>query len=131
MPDQIQNGLITVRSSHSVDQTVSRLQQLLEAKGIRMFALVDHSGEAEKAGFSMPNTKLILFGNPKAGTPLMLSAPSIAIDLPLKILIWESAGGETCVTYDAPEFLAKRHGVPADLMNPLNAAAALANQIAH
>lgn len=109
-----------------MDETVTRLCQLLETKGAKIFGVIDHSGEAERAGLQMPNTKLIIFGNPKAGTPLMLSAPSIAIDLPLKILVWESAGPKTWVTYNDSQFVAERHGLPADLMNPLQAAAALA-----
>ena len=76
MPAFADNGILSIRSAHSVDETVARLQNLLQAKGIALFALIDHSGEAEKAGMKMPNTKLLVFGNPKAGTPLMLAAPS-------------------------------------------------------
>jgi uncharacterized protein (DUF302 family) len=77
---------------------VERLKGILQAKGVTLFALVDHSGEAEKVGMKMPPTKLLIFGSPKAGTPLMLAASSIAIDLPLKILIWEDAHGKVWVT---------------------------------
>jgi len=87
------NGIVTKPSNHSVDQTVEKLKEILKAKGIALFALVDHSGEAEKVGMQMPNTKLLIFGNPKGGTPLMLAAPSLAIDLPLKILVWEDQLG--------------------------------------
>ena len=82
-------GIVTNSSNHSVDETVERLKGILEAKGVTLFALVDHSGEAAKAGMAMRPTRLLIFGSPKAGTPVMLAAPSIAIDLPLKILVWE------------------------------------------
>jgi uncharacterized membrane protein YidH (DUF202 family) len=88
------NGIIDVPSNHSVDQTVESIKGILAAKGVTLFALVDHSGEAEKAGMHMSPTKLLIFGSPKAGTPLMLAAPSIAIDLPLKILVWEDSHGK-------------------------------------
>jgi len=81
------NGIANRASRHSVDATVEKLKGILEAKGVKLFALVDHSGEAEKAGMKMPSTRLLIFGNPRAGTPLMLAAPSSAIDLPLKILV--------------------------------------------
>ena len=89
------NGIIAIPSNHSVDQTVEKLKGILQAKGVTLFALVDHSGEAEKAGMKMRPTKLMIFGSPKAGTPLMLAAPSIAIDLPLKILVWEDVQGRS------------------------------------
>ncbi len=81
-----------------------------------MFALVDHSGEAEKVGMHMRPTKLLIFGNPKGGTPLMLAAPSIAIDLPLKILVWEDDQGKVWVSYNSPEYLAERHSLPQHLV---------------
>ena len=85
------DGLIDISSNHSVDETVEKLKGVLQAKGVTLFALVDHSGEAAKVGMKMRPTKLLIFGNPKGGTPVMLAAPSIAIDLPLKILVWEDA----------------------------------------
>ncbi len=100
-----------------MDETVGRLRGILEAKGVTLFALVDHSGEAAKAGMTMPPTKLLIFGSPKAGTPVMLAAPSIAIDLPLKILVWQDADGKVWVSYNAPEYLRDRHNVPAELMH--------------
>jgi uncharacterized protein (DUF302 family) len=126
-----QSGIVSVAANRSVDDTVSRLQQLLEAKGVKVFAVVDHSGEAERAGLRMPNTKLVIFGSPKAGTPLMLAAPSIAIDLPLKILVWEDTGGKVWVSYNSPEFLRSRHDLPSDLMQTLAVVGALADEIAH
>ena len=109
-------GIINTLSNHSVDQTVEKLKGILAAKGVTLFALVDHSGEAEKAGLKMPPTKLLIFGNPKAGTPLMLAAPSIAIDLPLKILVGEDNQGKVWVSYNTPAYLQERHGVPQELL---------------
>lgn len=110
------NGIIDILSNHSVDETVERLKGILQAKGVTLFALVDHSGEAEKAGMKMRPTKLLIFGSPKAGTPVMLAAPSIAIDLPLKILIWEDSQGKVWVSYNSPEYLQERHRVPRELL---------------
>ena len=130
MKDESTSGVITIASQHTVSETVSRLKQLLEAKGVKLFAEVDHSREAKKAGLEMPDTKLIIFGNPKGGTPLMLAAPTIALDLPLKILISEDAGGRVWVSYNKPEFLQERHNLPVDLMPTLALAGALAEEIA-
>ena len=109
-------GIINVPTSHSVDQTVEKLKAVLQAKGVNLFALVDHSGEAEKVGMKMRPTKLLIFGSPKAGTPLMQAAPSVAIDLPLKILIWEDGQGRVWVSYNSPGYLQERHGIPPELM---------------
>jgi uncharacterized protein (DUF302 family) len=109
-------GIISIPSSHSVDQTVDKLKEILKAKDVTLFALIDHSGEAEKVGMKMPPTKLLIFGNPKGGTPLMLAAPSIAIDLPLKILVWEDAQRKVWLSYNSPQYLMERHGFPEDLM---------------
>lgn len=103
-------------SNHSVEQTVEKLKNILQSKGVTLFALVDHSGEAEKVGMSMHPTKLLIFGSPKAGTPLMLAAPSIAIDLPLKILIWEDSQGKVWVSYNSPDYIMKRHSLPQELL---------------
>jgi uncharacterized protein (DUF302 family) len=119
-------GIVDIRSNHSVGQTVERLKGILEAKGITLFALVDHSGEAEKAGMKMPPTKLLIFGSPKAGTPVMLAAPSIAIDLPLKILVWEDSDGAVWVSYNSAVYLQERHNVPSELMPNLAVVEALA-----
>lgn len=110
------NGIVAVASRHSVDETVRRLEHVLAEKGIKLFALVDHSGEAEKAGLAMPPTKLAIFGSPKAGTPLMLASPSIALDLPLKLLITEDTNGKVWVSWNAPDYLVARHGVPQELV---------------
>jgi uncharacterized protein (DUF302 family) len=109
-------GIIDVSSHHSVDQTVDRLTQTLAAKGVTLFALVDHSGEAAKVGMAMPPTKLLIFGSPRAGTPLMLAAPSSAIDLPLKILVREDPDGNVWVSYNSPAYLQQRHNLPQELL---------------
>lgn len=110
------NGIVNKPSNHSVDETVEKLKGILQAKGVSLFALVDHSGEAEKVGMKMPPTKLLIFGSPKAGTPLMLAAPSVAIDLPLKILVWEDDHKQVWVSYNSPEYLRQRHGIPQELL---------------
>jgi uncharacterized protein (DUF302 family) len=119
------NGLVDLKSDHSVEQTVERLTELLRSKGATLFALVDHSGEAERVGLKMPPTKLLIFGNPKAGTPLMLAAPSSAIDLPLKILVWQDAEGTTWLTTNGAAYLGERHDLPAELLPILAAVEAL------
>ncbi len=119
-------GIIDTPSNHSVDETVEKLKGILQAKGVTLFALIDHSGEAEKAGMKMRPTKLLIFGSPKAGTPVMLAAPSIAIDLPLKILIWEDNQGKVWISYNSPEYLQERHGVPQELMQNIAVVGTLA-----
>jgi uncharacterized protein (DUF302 family) len=123
-------GFLSQRSPHSVDETVARLKNILDAKGVTLFALVDHSGEAKKAGMEMRPTKLLLFGNPAAGTPLMLAAPTIAIDLPLKLLVWEDADGVVWLSWNSPEYLQQRHNLPADLVKNIAVAATLAAKAA-
>jgi uncharacterized protein (DUF302 family) len=119
-------GIVDKPSRHSVDETVDRLKNILQTKGLTLFALVDHSGEAERVGMKMPPTKLFIFGSPKAGTPLMLAAPSIAIDLPLKILVWEDRQGKAWVSYNSPAYLQQRHGVPQELLQNIAAVETLA-----
>jgi uncharacterized protein (DUF302 family) len=123
---QKEEGIVKIQSHHSVDDTVDRLKTILQAKGVTLFALVDHSGEAEKVGLKMPPTKLLIFGNPKSGTPLMLAAPSIAIDLPLKILVAEDSQGKVWISYNSAEYLKERHGLPQDLLPNIEVAATLA-----
>lgn len=113
---QREEGIVKIPSHHSVDETVDKLRTILQSKGVTLFALIDHSGEAEKVGLKMPPTKLLIFGNPKGGTPLMLAAPSVAIDLPLKILIAEDPQGKVWISYNSSEYLKARHGLPEDLL---------------
>ena len=110
------NGIVDTLSNHSVDETVERLKGILQAKGVTLFALIDHSGEAEKIGMKMRPTQLLIFGNPKGGTPLMLAAPRSAIDLPLKILVWEDANEKVWISYNSLAYLKERHGLPEELM---------------
>ncbi len=124
------NGIVDIRSRHSVEETVARLRSLLESKSVALFALVDHSGEAEKVGMKMPPTKLLIFGSPKAGTPVMLAAPTTAIDLPLKILIWQNANGEVIVSYNSLDYLEQRHAIPRELMQNLAAVKLMAEEAA-
>ena len=120
-----ENGLLQVASRYTVDETVDRLKAILAERGLQMFALVDHSGEAEKIGLKMRPTKLLIFGSPKGGTPVMLAAPSVAIDLPLKALVAEDEGGKVWVSYNSPEYLQQRHGIPQDLVKNIAGVGAL------
>jgi uncharacterized protein (DUF302 family) len=122
------NGIVNKLSKHSVEQTVEALQNILKSKGVAVFALIDHSGEAEKVGLKMRPTKLLIFGSPKAGTALMLASPSSAIDLPLKLLVWEDAQGKVWVSYNSPEYLRERHGLPQELMQNIAVVEGLATK---
>jgi uncharacterized protein (DUF302 family) len=124
------NGIIAIPSNHSVDQTVKTLKRILQAKGVRLFALIDHSGEAQKVGMKMRPTKLLIFGNPKAGTPVMLAAPTTAIDLPLKILIAEDDQGKVWISYNSPVYLQERHLVPRELLQNIAVVETLAAKTA-
>jgi len=124
------NGISRKRSNHSVDDTVAKVKAILQAKGVTLFALVDHSGEAEKAGLKMRNTKLLIFGNPKGGTPLMIASPSIAIDLPLKILIAEDADGTVWLSYNSASYLKARHNLPEQFLPVLASVELLATAAA-
>jgi uncharacterized protein (DUF302 family) len=112
-----ENGIVTIPGRRPVDQTVQRLEGILQAKGVKLFALIDHSGEAENAGMHMRLTRLLIFGSPQAGTPLMIDAPSVAIDLPLKIVVSEGADGQVRISYNAPGHLQQRHGLPPELVH--------------
>ena len=125
-----EEGIITKPSNHSVGETVNRLKDLLKSKGMTLFAIIDHSGEAAKVGMKMPNTELLTFGNPKGGTPLMLASPSIAIDLPLKILVAEDGQGKVWVSYNSAEYLKERHGLPQDLLANIGVVETLAAKAA-
>jgi len=119
------NGLLHVTSPHTVGETLQRLESILAQRGVQVFAVIDHSGEAERVGLKMRPTKLVIFGNPKGGTPLMVAAPTLAIDLPLKALVWEDEKGKVWVTYNSPEYLQQRHGVPEDLTKNIAVVGAL------
>jgi uncharacterized protein (DUF302 family) len=119
------NGMQHLSSPYSVAETLQRVESILREKGLTIFCRVDHSGEAEKVGLKMHPTQLILFGSPKGGTPVMVASPTVAIDLPLKALIWEDDGGKVWVSHNSPEYLRQRHIVPADLVKNISAAGPL------
>jgi uncharacterized protein (DUF302 family) len=126
MASNTDSGIVSIPSNHPVDQTVEKLEGMLHTKGVKLFALVDHSGEAERAGMQMRPTKLLIFGNPKAGTPLMVASPEIAIDLPLKILVWEDNNGKVWISYNSPAYLQARHKLPPELVQNIAVVEALA-----
>jgi uncharacterized protein (DUF302 family) len=113
-------GIIDQASTRSIEETVERIKSILQSKGITLFAVIDHSGEAEKLGMKMRPTKLLIFGSPRAGTPVMLAAPSIALDLPLKTLVWEDSEGKVWVSYNSPEYLRERHDIPDALLQNIS-----------
>lgn len=128
MEAPFETSIVTQASSHSVEETVERLTDILHAKGIQLFALVDHSGEAAKVGMGMQPTKLLIFGNPRAGTPVMLAAPTSALDLPLKILVWQDGEQRVWLSWNAPEYLQQRHSIPAELLKNLDVVKTLATE---
>ena len=121
MADAKDSGLIHTSSPRSVADTLQRLRALVESKGLRVFALIDHSGEAAKVGMEMHPTQLLIFGSPKSGTPVMVAAATVAIDLPLKALVWEDAQGKVWISHNSAEYLEQRHGIPPDLSRILRA----------
>jgi len=124
------NGIVTKSANCTVEETVNKIKSLLVGRGITLFAVIDHSGEAESIGMKMPDTKLLIFGNPKGGTPLMLAAPSVAIDLPQKLLVAEEADGKCSISYNSPQYLQQRHGIPGDLIQNMVIIESLANEAA-
>jgi uncharacterized protein (DUF302 family) len=114
------NGIVDVLSNYPVDRTVENLQRILTSKGIPVFALIDHSGEAAKIGVKMLPTKLLIFGSPKAGTPIMLVAPTAALDLPLKVLVWQDRSERVWMSYNSVDFLRSRHEIPAELLQKIS-----------
>jgi uncharacterized protein (DUF302 family) len=119
------SGMVDIPSRYSVPESLVRLEAILKEKGLTIFARVDHSGEAAKVGIEMRPTQLVIFGSPKGGTPLMVAAPSLAIDLPLKALAWQDEGGKVWLSYNSPEYLQQRHGIPADLLKNIGGVGAL------
>ena len=120
MSEASNNGMTHLSSRYPVTETLARLELLLKSKGLAIFCRINHSGEAEKAGLKMPPTQLVIFGSPTAGTPLMIASPTLAIDLPLKALIWEDAGGKVWVSYNNAEYLQTRHNIPDDLVKNIS-----------
>jgi uncharacterized protein (DUF302 family) len=118
-------GIVTVASAHAGPATAERLETLIRERGLTLFARIDFSGDAERAGLTMPFSQLLVFGNPKAGTPLMQFAPTAALDLPLKVLVWDDADGRTSLSFNSPDYLRQRHGLPDELVKPVSGVAAL------
>jgi uncharacterized protein (DUF302 family) len=122
------NGIVTIAAARTVDETVDKIKSLLQAKTIKLFAVIDHSGEAEAIDMKMPDTKLLIFGNPRGGTPLMLTSPEVGIDLPLKLLVWEDTNGGRWISYNSPQYLKQRHSLPDDLLKNIAVIEALASE---
>jgi uncharacterized protein (DUF302 family) len=130
MADLSDNGLVRVASPHDFAETRAKLEEVVRSHGLMVFAWIDHSGEASKVGLSMPPTQVLIFGSPKGGTPVMLAAPTVAIDLPLKVLISADADGKVWLSYNAPEYFQRRHGIPAELTKNISGVAGLVQQVA-
>ncbi len=124
------NGIVNILSKHSVPETLDRLTTILDSKHLRVFARIDHSGEARAVGLSMRPTQLLVFGNPRTGTPLMIAAPEIAIDLPLKALAWEDEHGQVWLSYNSPAYLQNRFGISGELIHTIAGVASLLEQAA-
>ena len=120
-----ENGIVAIASRYDVVQSVDKIEAAAKARGLTIFARIDHSGEAKKAGLDMRPTQLLVLGNPKGGTPLMQAKPSLAIDLPLKILVWQDAGGKVWAGYNDAAYLKRRHGLSDEQAKPLGAVGGL------
>jgi uncharacterized protein (DUF302 family) len=114
------NGMEHISSPYSVPETFKRLEAIVAARGISILARIDHSGDAAKVGLKMHPTQLLIFGNPKAGTPLMIASPTLAIDLPLKVLVWEDGDGKVWASFNSPEYLKQRHNIPEALLQNIS-----------
>ena len=125
------NGIIRLASQHSVAATLERLESLLRERGVMIFARIDFSGDAARAGLTMRSEQMLIFGNPKGGTPLMQSAPTTGLDLPVKALVWEDADGSTSIAYNDPQYVVRRHGLDAALAANLAALVPLIERAAH
>jgi uncharacterized protein (DUF302 family) len=129
-PTDSDQGIVRIRSHFSVVETISRLEALLKERGILVFARIDFSGDAARAGLTLPTEQMLIFGNPKAGTPLMVAAPTAGLDLPLKALVWEDTGGSAWIAYNDPEYVIKRHGLAPTLSVNLGAVVPLLERAA-
>lgn len=125
------NGVVSVRSQHPFAETMQKLERTLTSKGLKIFVVIDYGGDAIAGGFRMPPTKLVIFGDPKLGTPVMLGAPSAALDLPLKVLVGEDPGNQTWLSYNSPAYLAKRHAIPDELLSNISGIEALVQAVAN
>jgi len=123
-----QDGMVHLSSQHSASETVKRLESLITARGRSILARIDHSGDAAKVGMKMPATELLIFGNPKSGTPVMIASPTAALDLPLKALVWEDAYGKVWLSYNSPQYLEPRHRIPNDLLKNISGIRTIAEE---
>jgi uncharacterized protein (DUF302 family) len=123
------NGIVHLQSPYSVPETLQRLEALVTAKGLTIFARVDHGGEAAKIGMEMQPTELLLFGSPKSGTPMMIASPTLAIDLPLKALVWQDVDGAVWLSYNSPEYLQQRHKIPESLLQNIAGIRSICEQV--
>ena len=121
MLDGTQSSVVTKPSSKSVAQTIDRLSRLIADRGFTLFRVIDHSGTAERAGLQMPESKLVMFGKPNVGATVMVAAPLAALDIPLKVLVWEDGSGAVSVSYNSPGFMAERHHLEGALRAPFDA----------
>ena len=126
-----QDGMVHLSSPHRVSETLQRLKSVVSTRGIAILAEIDHSGDAAKAGLKMQPAQLLIFGNPKAGTPVMVAAPTAALDLPLKALVWEDTAGKVWLSYNSPEYLKQRHNIPDDLLKNISGIRAIAEEAVH
>jgi len=126
-----QDGMVHLSSPHRVSETLQRLKSAVSARGIAILAEIDHSGDAAKAGLKMQPAQLLIFGNPKAGTPVMVASPTAALDLPLKALVWEDTAGKVWLSYNSPEYLKQRHNIPDDLLKNISGIRAIAEEAVH
>jgi uncharacterized protein (DUF302 family) len=122
------NGIISKPSGASVSETLDRLQKVVKAKGLTVFARIDHSTEAEKVGLKLPPTQLLIFGNPNTGTAMMNASPTIGIDLPLKALAWEDRNGQVWLSFNSPDYLQRRHDLKEEFLKNLTAVGALIDE---
>ena len=127
----VDQGIVRIRSEHDVPQTIAKIEQLLDAHGVMIFARIDFSGDAARAGLDLRPEQLLIFGNPRAGTPLMQTEPAVGLDLPLKALVWEDEQGATWIGYNTPDHIVQRHGLPATMTGNLAGAIGLLEQAAH
>jgi len=127
---EAEHGIERISSARDFSTTFEKLESVVKAKALLIFAKIDFSGDAQRAGLTMPPTQMLIFGNPKSGTPVMLAAPSSAVDLPLKMLVSQDAAGKVWLSYNAPEYLGERHGIPATLLPNLAGIRAIAQAAA-
>jgi uncharacterized protein (DUF302 family) len=125
------NGVVHLPSPYSVKNTLQRLESVIATKGLTIFARIDHSGEAAKVGLKMPPTELLIFGSPKSGTPLMIASPTLALDLPLKALVWQDVDGAAWLSYNSPEYLQQRHNIPEALIQNIAGIRSICEEAVH